>query len=190
MTNLVDVFELHVSRTAEALSRERARVQLIVDTWKKNFPNTVSSNDKDLGNACLVGKTYFNKDNYIYLKETRADILHLAHDLPYEQRSMSIVQDWRNSFILYIDEEGSLGRMDSSQIIHATIKWLAGQVNPTSVGDIGRQNLTAFVADLQAALDAPKFDWKEEFSPRADLPAATSTPEIKRGSIGHRDLEC
>jgi len=44
------------------------------------------------------------------------------------------------------------------------------------------------ISDLREALEAskPAFDWAEAFAPRADLPAASDTLEIRSGGRGER----
>jgi hypothetical protein len=44
--------------------------------------------------------------------------------------------------------------------------------------------------DLEAVVKAAQdeFSWTRAFAPRSGLPAAISTPELKRGSRGHRTL--
>src|SRR6266568_4420083 len=44
--------------------------------------------------------------------------------------------------------------------------------------------------DLEAVVKAAhdEFSWALAFAPRSGLPAASSTPELKRGSRGHRTL--
>lgn len=47
-------------------------------------------------------------------------------------------------------------------------------------------NMDDFEAVVRAA--QKPFDWRQEFAPRAGLAAATTTPALKRGSRGRRQL--
>jgi len=48
-------------------------------------------------------------------------------------------------------------------------------------------NMDDFEAVVKAA--QKRFDWTQEFAPRAGLAAATETPVLKRGSRGRRQLQ-